>query len=315
MQIRLYKYEYYKQLAIAYKNAAKLMRCVAAIHVEASEDKIFWERTFKAIEPDFNFHFITYTRTKDGGIATGCTTCLSYKDFLSKEFFVCIDSDYRYLLMEKNINVKHAIFQTYAYSIENHYCYANGINDVFESMGLKNDLFDFEAFLISYSKILYELFIYHLYSLSQKDGIFTKDDFKMYISIERLRLPAENILNHVKSKVDHKIPALKKAYPDLDIEILKEKYAEMGVREENAYLYFRGHNVFERVILPITKEVRKILEQKYVESFSSEEKKKYFSQSKDLKSYFQENIPQKGYPEMRKIEKDFNLFFKQNLLI
>jgi hypothetical protein len=52
------------------------------------------------------------------------------------------------------------------------------------------------------------------------------------------------------------------------------------------------------------------LEQKYVESFSSEEKKKYFSQSKDLKSYFQENIPQKGYPEMRKIEKDFNLFFK-----
>lgn len=303
------KYEYYRRLSVDYKNTAKMLKCKASIHVEAAEDKLFWKQIFTNALPHDEFHFITYTRTEKGNLSTGCSTCLSYRDFLSDDFFICIDSDYRYLLQEKNIDVLHAIFQTYTYSIENHYCYSKGINNIFERLGLKNNLFNFDAFLTAYSGILYELFLYHLYSLSRKDDIFTKNDFKAFIGLDKPGLSSEKLLNALQVKTDIKLKELKRIYPRQKIRETERVCNQLGMNKENTYLYFRGHNLFDRVILPLVKEVRKRLELQYTVSFSSRDKKEYFQRNKELKSYFIENIGWSKYPEIKKIEADIYSFF------
>ena len=126
---------------------AKMFRCRAAVHVENKDDIAFWGAVLKHFRPDDKFHFISGSRNEYGRETCGVTQCLKYFDFLSPDFFICIDSDYRYLLRERKIDVKHFVLQTYTYSFENHHCFADGLDDVCSRVThLKNTVFDFRIF-------------------------------------------------------------------------------------------------------------------------------------------------------------------------
>jgi hypothetical protein len=43
------------------------------------------------------YYFITQSRSPKGFDTKGCEQCLKYRPYLSKQFFICIDSDMRYL--------------------------------------------------------------------------------------------------------------------------------------------------------------------------------------------------------------------------
>ena len=132
---------------------AKMFRCRAAVHVENKDDIAFWGAVLKHFRPDDKFHFISGSRNEYGRETCGVTQCLKYFDFLSPDFFICIDSDYRYLLRERKIDVKHFVLQTYTYSFENHHCFADGLDDVCSRVThLKNTVFDFRRFLSDFSR-------------------------------------------------------------------------------------------------------------------------------------------------------------------
>lgn len=122
--------QHYEHWANYYAGEAVLLKFDATIHVEAFDDSVFWEKTLNNYTSGKKFNFIYHSLTPSGSDATGVNHCLKYKDYLNKRFFICIDSDYRYLLQEAGISSANLIFQTYTYSIENHLCYAKKLNSI-----------------------------------------------------------------------------------------------------------------------------------------------------------------------------------------
>ncbi|GHT34486.1 hypothetical protein AGMMS49574_22030 [Bacteroidia bacterium] len=55
---KMNKDTYYKKLALDHRNGAKMKKCMAAIHLEADYDKVFWQNIFKHFFPGYAFHFI-----------------------------------------------------------------------------------------------------------------------------------------------------------------------------------------------------------------------------------------------------------------
>lgn len=117
------KRAFYGSAAKRFKAELRLYGATAAIHLENKNDEVFWSKILKEAFPNGKFRFISASRSIGGNVTCGCTQCLQYRDFLDKNFWIAIDSDYRYLSEEPNIDARHFILQTYTYSFENHFCY------------------------------------------------------------------------------------------------------------------------------------------------------------------------------------------------
>jgi hypothetical protein len=299
---------YYKQWALHYKNRAKMNRCTAAVHLEATVDKDFWSKVFREFLPDDSFDYITYTRIPDRTNATGCQTCLKYHRLgcLSKDFIICIDSDYRWLLQEREMDIEHFIFQTYTYSWENHYCYPKNIENTFGKSGFPDNSFNFESFLQKYSETLYELFLYHLISIINKDHVFDADDFNPFIDIgDVLHFNEEKLISSLQSRFENKLNELKNYYSSTEIEQMKSRCYSLGLSKDNAYFYFRGHNMFDRVVVRMIKGIIKKLESNQSKPYTSEEKRDYFFREKrTVEECLTEDIHFDMYSEINKIKVD-----------
>lgn len=247
--------QHYEYWANYYAGEAILLKCDASVHVEDFDDAVFWEKTLNNYTTSKKFNFIYHSLTPAGTDATGVSHCLKYKDFLSNQFFICIDSDYRYLLQEVGINSASFIFQTYTYSIENHLCYKSKLNVIPEKCtGLANTVFNFEVFLLAYSNAVYEAFIWHLYFLRNEDiGTFSKDALNEIIHLLQV-IPNYDIDNNGRAVIDMlisrctaKTNSLKAQFPTLDIETEKVYFKTLGVKPDNTYLFVRGHNLFDLI--------------------------------------------------------------------
>jgi hypothetical protein len=315
----LTKEEHFRNLVIDFKGQARLRRCDAAVHVEADLDMHFWRSVFHHFAPDKRFHFIAHSRSWTGSEASGVTQCLNFMPYLSKDFFVCIDSDYRYLMQEKDIDVYHFIFQTYTYSIENHYCSAHGLDWVCEkSCGESNDIFDFHLFLKHYSEVVYELFIWHIYAHST--GLFHFDRYELNQFIRIRRNPPYPFIKDngvaeialVEECVQRKMKFLKRDYPEVDIEPLKEQLKALGVYPENCYHFLRGHDLFDTVVAIGRKVCEKLLERK--KKRANPDKHKIFNiynESHDFADHIKHNFSFGKYPEIIKIGEDISKFYSK----
>jgi hypothetical protein len=309
--------EHYKLLANDFRGQARMRRCEAAVHVEAAQDQRFWDTMFHHFVPNRRFHFISHSRTWSGSDTSGVTQCLSFKPYLSKDFFICIDSDYRYLMQEKDINIKNFIFQTYTYSIENHYCAAQGLDFVCErATGVKNGILNFELFLERYSKIVYELFLWHIYSHANFNLQFERWEFQELISIRHngsypdIQNNGEAELAYLNEKVQHKLSFLNREYHYADIESIRRRMNDLGVRDDNVYLFLRGHNLFDIVVSIGRKVCELLLEQRKDQQHNDSHKiNEMYSGGHDFENYIKHNFSFGKYPEIVKIDKDIHTFF------
>lgn len=117
------KHAFYESAAKRFKAELRLRGGTAAVHIENKNDEVFWWKVLHDAYPQGKFRFISGSRSIGGNMTSGCTQCLQYRDFLDRNFWIAIDSDYRYLSAEPNIDAKHFILQTYTYSFENHFCF------------------------------------------------------------------------------------------------------------------------------------------------------------------------------------------------
>lgn len=299
---------------------AKMFRCRAAVHVENKDDIFFWSAVFKHFRPDDRFHFIAGSRNEYGHETSGVTQCLKYFDYLSPGFFICIDSDYRYLMQESKINVRHHVLQTYTYSFENHHCFADGLSDVCSRVThLPNTIFDFHRFLTEYSRIIYDLFIWHLYFLNADPGRFTKYEFTSYINLTACKpFPlihdnAARPLEELKVRVDKKTGYLGRQYPKADLKQVQEKYAKLGLTPDTTYLFVRGHNLYD-MISCICKEVCKALlrHAKGNRRVTREMISELYRNRNSLDYQLRQNIKYGAYLPILKLEKDIRLFFGED---
>lgn len=295
---------------------AKMFRCRAAVHVENKDDIVFWGSVLKHFRPDDKFHFISGSRNEYGNETCGVTQCLKYFDYLGPDFFICIDSDYRYLLREKKMDVKHFVMQTYTYSFENHHCFAEGLDDVCERVTyLKNTVFDFRKFLKEYSNILYELFIWHLYFQNANPLLFSQFEFDNYITLTTsktfpiVRDNGARALDELQRRVECKLGHLGRKYPQADLETVKQRYRELGLTSDNVYFFIRGHNLYDMVIF-ICKEVCKAIlrAEKRNKEVTREMINELYRKRNSLEEQLRQNIKYGAYFPIRKVETDIREF-------
>lgn len=299
---------------------AKMFRCRAAVHVENKDDIAFWSAILKHFRPNDKFHFIAGSRNEYGHETFGVTQCLKYFDFLSPGFFICIDSDYRYLLRERKMDVKHYVIQTYTYSFENHHCFADGLDDVCSRVThLKNTLFDFKRFLKEFSNILYDLFIWHLYFQNADPIRFSQMEFDAYISLSNSKafpLVYDNgarALDELRNRVERKTGYLGRKFPNADLEEVRQKYLELGLTPDNVYFYIRGHNLYDLITL-VCKEVCKAMlrAEKRNRKITREMISELYRNRNSLDYHLRQNIKYGAYLPICKIEKDIRAFLGDN---
>lgn len=300
------KYEYYRIQAEYMQDEAFALGYAATAYVEDYLDKKFWSHIFEGR----NIHFQYSTRTERGNRAKGSGQCLLYKKYslLNQEFFICIDSDYRFLLQEQEIDIQHFVFHTYTYSIENHFCYAKRLNTITRTLGF--EAFDFEDFLTKYSNIIFSLFAYSVFREKnhiENDEMNIKEFTEKITSFETENI-GENgkfILSELLQKVENQLLSIFQFCTEENILATKQKLHEIGINMENAYLHIRGHDLQDRLILPILQK----LKHKALLQVEPQEREKIRSQN--LKKWV-ENIKKNSdfqYFELEKIKQDISYFF------
>lgn len=222
---------------------------VASVHLEDGDDKDFWDAMLQTQHPG-RYYFITHSRSPKGFDTKGCEQCLKYRPYLSKRFFICIDSDMRYLLQEPNLDASNYVCQTYTYSWENHYCEASALQRRFEKQCPdKAATFDFSIFLTELSKVLYKPLLLLLYCLKND-----KPDFNLHMvsaclpnQCKRVELAdnGKSLIERITKNFDQHLNS--QFAQSVDFEPEGSYCKALDVNEENAYLHVRGHNVFDLV--------------------------------------------------------------------
>jgi len=239
------KKAYFEKVAKDLVASTRLRKVDAVVHVEDKADIDFWQQFLPKYRVG-RYKFLPATTNEKGKRTTGCTQCLKYKDFLCQQFFICIDSDLRYLL-EEGLSAEQGILQTYSYSWENHYAFAPKLQQAFEEQVGRGETFNFQTFLQDYSLIVYAPFLFMLYQEKNRLKDFGRDKFKQCITLQYRKGDKSN---HGKSLLqrlaDNLAGTIGEGMDNSGFDLEKEAafYKALGVNKENVYLYVRGHCLY-----------------------------------------------------------------------
>jgi len=219
----------------------------SVIHLEDKEDRSFWDEQLQKHRPG-KYFYVLYSKSKNGLKTTGCDQCLKYRPYLDSRFFICIDSDLRYLMNEPNLDAAHYVIQTYTYSFENHYCEANNLQ-ASVSANANGCCFDFLVFLQNLSDALYEPLLLLLYCKRTGSKYLNEFDFrhimKSQCSGTEMKNNGQGYVDYIRSQF---APYLSGAAAiGFNVELESANYNAMNLRPDNAYLHVRGHNLFDLV--------------------------------------------------------------------
>lgn len=251
-----------------------------SVYVESEDDIPFWKNILDKFDLKTKIHPASRTSLNRGKLEV-----LKQKDNVGKYLLLCVDSDYDYLLqgsteISKLINENPYIFQTYAYSIENYKCYAKSLNSVVVNATCvdNNQVFDYEKFMSCFSKIIYDLFVYSFHDKKNEIGNFTIDNFSETIKLLEfvdVHTQGKEVFLKLKKSVIEKTSSLE-ILPETEINQYKEELRKLGVTSENAYLFVKGHTIYENVVCMFLKPIYTFLKKEnlnQIREFSKKDEK------------------------------------------
>ena len=235
------------------------------VEIEDSIDKGFWEDILKEQCPSKDFHFNPYhTVLNDddtGNRVKGKTRILEMADQMNDWHIGCVDSDYDWILSDycdngKTINGNKYLLQTYAYSFENLVCLSSTLNDFCQETTEESTDVDFNDYVQKVSAVIYPLLIWSVYLYSKGSHDFTPTAWHE-ILISTLK-DTEASLSLIEERVMTRLSELETNHASEIVERdnMKETLSERkGITEENAYLFVRGHELFDHLVNSILKPI------------------------------------------------------------
>ncbi len=248
---------------------------VVHVYVEGYDDIAFWRSVLSEFENEA-LRFEVNVPSRDD-LAKGKKVLLSMVDGCGDDMILCMDSDFDYLFENSNaqsqaINSNKYIFQTYVYAIENYFCYPPALRSACVR-ATKNDtfIFDFEAFMVGYSRAVYDLFLWYVYSAySGKVKMFPLSDFRNTVSLHFLDIEGNgaNTLAWVHRNCERKLKYLEDKYHRFKDAVRKfePRLRRRGVREDNVFLYMHGHTLLDNVVSVVLDTVCEVLKQMSIDS-------------------------------------------------
>ena len=240
------------------------------VFVEGYEDVAFWRCIFDNFaNPYLRFEISVPTR-KD--LPKGKKVLLSMADNANEEMLLCMDSDFDYLFADEEESSRKIIeapymFHTYTYATENYLCYAPSLHNVCVK-AVKNDahIFDFERFLADYSRTIYPLFLWYVYSASRKtENVLPLADFKAAVRLGYLDIEQNgvNTIAWLQRNIERKVASLEASHPDMASAIpqFAERLQKRGVDPELTYHFMHGQTLRDCVVMVLLEGVCEKLRQ------------------------------------------------------
>ena len=245
-------------------------KTLVRVFVEGYEDVAFWRCIFDNFtNPYLRFEISVPTRED---LPKGKKVLINNADKANQTLLLCMDSDFDYLLSDDDeqsrLIIDHPyMFHTYAYATENYLCYAPSLHNVCVK-ATKNDtrIFSFETFLADYSRTIYPLFLWYVYSASRHtENVFPLADFKSSVRLNYLDIPdnGRNTIEWLARQVARREQALEYQYPEIakDIPRFGEYLRTKGVEPELTYLFMHGHTLMDNVVMIVLHDVCEKLRQ------------------------------------------------------
>jgi hypothetical protein len=133
---------------------------------------------------------------------------------------------------------------------------------------VKNDahIFDFERFMADYSRTIYPLFLWYVYSASSKnESILTLADFKAAVRIGYLDIEQNgaNTIAWLQRNIERRVASLESSHPDMASRIpeFAERLKKKGVEPELTYHFMHGHTLMDNVVMVVLEGVCEKLRQ------------------------------------------------------
>lgn len=216
---------------------------IASVHLEDSDDDLFWDALIQDVKPG-KYNYIYHSRAKSGKTSSGCTQCRQYLPYISKYFFICIDSDFNLLKEDtaKHHTAADFVAQTHAYSWENHLCEKKTLNGRYQMK--YTTPFNFIDFLRALSKELYPLLVVYL-SVQKGVGGLNLTQINNAVSTtcskDEIQYNGAGYITKIHNGISHFItPYL----ASVNLSAEKAYYSAKGLNEDNAYLHWQGHHLF-----------------------------------------------------------------------
>ena len=230
-------------------------------YVESYDDVFFWSNLLRPLETDrYYFEVMLPSRTS---LCKGKKMALANDlgSRLGKCMIACVDADYDYLMQgttptSTEVCRNPYVFHTYVYAIENFQCYAPALQTVCV-MATLNDrhIFDFESFLREYSLTIWPLFVWNIWCYRYGTyKQFSMLDFYHIVQLQSINFyHPEQTLERLRHLVNSKINRLQKQFPQgrSTYKPLQRELAQLGVTPETTYLYMRGHDLFDGIVMPL----------------------------------------------------------------
>ena len=252
------------------KMIPKKARRRIVVYVESYDDVFFWRSVLGRYEDDkLTFDIMLPSRNQhlDRGKKAAISNMLKG---VGKDMIACVDADYDYILqgateMSRQMLENPYIFHTYAYAIENFQCYAKGLHETCVMVTLNDHrIFNFERFLQSYSQTIWPLFVWHVVFLQRRKMTMHFDmcEFNKVVVLPSIRIQnpkwaIEYLSKKVRAKMfqlERRFPKLKDALPETE-----RMLHDLGINDNNTYLYIQGHHLFDLVVSPVVQTVCDIL--------------------------------------------------------
>ena len=252
------------------KMTPKKARRRIVVYVESYDDVFFWRSVLGRYEDDkLTFDIMLPSRNQhlDRGKKAAISNMLKG---VGRDMIACVDADYDYILqgateMSRQMLENPYIFHTYAYAIENFQCYAKGLHETCVMVTLNDHrIFNFERFLQSYSQTIWPLFVWHVVFLQRRKMTMHFDmcEFNKVVVLTSVRIQnpkwaIEYLSKKVRAKMfqlERRFPKLKDALPETE-----RMLCDLGINDNNTYLYIQGHHLFDLVVSPVVQTVCDIL--------------------------------------------------------
>lgn len=252
------------------KMTPKKARRRIVVYVESYDDVFFWRSVLGRYEDDkLTFDIMLPSRNQhlDRGKKAAISNMLKG---VGRDMIACVDADYDYILqgateMSRQMLENPYIFHTYAYAIENFQCYAKGLHETCVMVTLNDHrIFNFERFLLSYSQTIWPLFVWHVVFLQRRKMTMHFDmcEFDKVVVLPSVRIQnpqwaIEYLSKKVRAKMfqlERRFPKLKDALPETE-----RMLRDLGINDNNTYLYIQGHHLFDLVVSPVVQTVCDIL--------------------------------------------------------
>ena len=239
----------YESFANYRKASRYLYKADVAVQVEYYEDIPFWQSVFQYARPRKHTKF--YYADMDGGKKQGGKgICKRYIPYADNALIVCVDSDFDCFLNPNEYSVVKYVLQTYTYSWENHYCYASSLQKQWAQCGIGS--FDFEKFIDGLNAVIYLPLIKIL--AAKANRILGWHLLEFCGKILHPSVCKAGVLDNdgagLLAAIQGEVTKWEKAQPSVSPKLVTQMISNaisIGLNQDTAYLYARGHCVYDLI--------------------------------------------------------------------